>query len=72
MVRHFGYNHTDLYDYYNIGHPDYPNLPPPPNPSGLQTFMLACVEVTVEQIDQENGAPKNAQEAQQARAMRRK
>ena len=53
-VRLFHWNELDIYRFYNLHHKDYPNLPPPPNPEGLRTFMLACIEATVNQLNEEN------------------
>jgi len=54
MVRMFHWNELDIYRFYNIGHEDYPNLPAPPNPQGLQTFMMSCLDITIEQMNEEN------------------
>lgn len=54
MVRLFRWTEWDVYRYFNADHKDYPNLPPPPNPAGLQAFMVACVDVTIEQMSREN------------------
>lgn len=70
MVRQFGWNEFDIYRFYNVHHPGYPhNLPPPPNPEGLQAFLMACLEVTVEQINKEND-PKAAKQAEQRERIR--
>lgn len=62
MVRMFQWSTWDLYQHYNIEHVDEKgNLPPPPNPDGIQRFMMACLEQTVNQINVENGADEKSQ-----------
>lgn len=70
MVRLFHWTAKDLYEFYNLKHPDWPNLPPPPNPRGLQSFFFACVEKTIEQMNRENGGGDDRQRAKQERARR--
>lgn len=54
MVRMFNWNEYDVYRFYNVDSDEYPNLPPPPNPTGLQVFFMACLEVTIDQMNDEN------------------
>lgn len=55
MVRQFHWGLWDVYTFYNADCIDENgNLPPPPNPTGLQLFLMACLEVTIDQINQEN------------------
>lgn len=53
-VRLFHWTAEDVYKFFNTDHPDWPNLPPPPNGKGLQVFMLACVDITIEDKNREN------------------
>lgn len=59
MVRKYKWHELDVYRFFNVDHPSYPDLPPPPNPKGLQAFMFACVDTTIEQINKEN-SPKDS------------
>lgn len=57
----------ELYELYNL---EYPRpLPPPPNPDKLKAFYFACLEKTVEQINEENN-PKRKLNPDARRAMR--
>lgn len=53
-VRLYHWNEWDVYRFFNSDNDLYPNLPPPPNPRGLQAFMIACVHETIEQMNAEN------------------
>lgn len=59
-VRLYHWTELDVYRYFNCDHDSYPNLPPPPNPRGLQAFMIACVHETIEQKNAENGGDKKS------------
>jgi len=46
-----------------MGDPRWPdNLPPPPNPDRLQQFFFAMVDVTVAQLNVENGGSAKEQD----------
>lgn len=68
MVRLFHWNAEDVYKFFNVRHPDWPNLPPPPNPAGLQAFLMGCVDATIEQMNRENN-PEEAKKAQRKTTM---
>lgn len=65
----YHWNEWDVYRFYNAGHRDYPDLPPPPNPIGLQTFMMACLDVTIKQLNEESN-PKSKNASAQRRGNR--
>lgn len=54
LVRFAGFTEQDLYRFYNLGHEDYPNLPPPPCPDKLQQFYFNCVEQIIIDKNREN------------------
>lgn len=53
-VRLFHWGPDQIYSFFNMGDPRWPNLPPPPNPEKLQQFIFALVDVTIEQKNKEN------------------
>jgi len=58
-VRLFHWSAEDVYKFFNCSDPRWPdNLPPPPNPDKFQQFMFAMVDVTVSQLNEENGGGK--------------
>lgn len=75
MVRLFGWSAREVYEFYNLRHLEEGwTLPPPPNPSGLQSFLMACAEVTIEQKNIENGGaakPKRQADTQREQRPRR-
>ena len=55
-ARLFHLTPEDIYKMFNMGDPRWPDrLPPPPNPNKLQQFYFAMVEVTIAQMNKENG-----------------
>ncbi len=64
------YTEWELYRYFNLDHPDYPNLPPPPDPSKLKTFIVWCLNETIRQKNEENDPDAAQQQAQGRRQMR--
>ena len=55
-TRLFSLSVEDLYKQFNMHDPRWPNnLPPPPNPDRLQQFYFAIADVTVSQLNKENG-----------------
>lgn len=63
LFRLQNFNEVDVYRYFNINHPGWPDsLPPPPNPDKLRSFVVWALN---ESIAQENEA--NDPKAQQGR-----
>lgn len=55
-VRLYHWTVEDVYKFFNMGDERWPNdLPPPPNPDRLQQFFFAMVDVTISQMNKENG-----------------
>lgn len=48
------YDALQLYRHYNMGHPDWPNLPPPPNAEKLKSFVVWALNTSLEQMAEEN------------------
>ena len=66
------YNEVDLYRYYNLDHPGWPNnLPPPPNPTKFRTLIVWILNRSIEMQNEEND-PKNAQATQAQQGQRRR
>jgi len=71
MVRLWGWSAKEVYEFYNLGNIDeHGQLPPPPNPTGVQSFMLACLEEHVHQLNEENSPPDKHGQSQLPRRRR--
>lgn len=56
MVRQYHWGPRQVYEFFNVETEGWGKgvLPDPPNPIGLQAFMMACVDETISQINAEN------------------
>jgi len=64
LFRFSHYDALQLYQHYNMDHDGWPhNLPPPPNPDKLRSFVMWCMNTTITQMNEEND-PKSAQNAE--------
>ena len=62
MVRQYHWDARQVYEFFNAEVEGWGKgeLPDPANPMGLQAFMMACIDATIEQMNKEND-PKGAQ-----------
>lgn len=56
MVRQYHWDARQVYEFFNVAENGWGrgDLPDPPNPVGLQAFMMACVDETISQMNEEN------------------
>jgi len=56
MVRQYHWDARQVYEFFNAEVSGWGKgeLPDPANPMGLQAFMMACVDATIQQMNAEN------------------